>query len=260
MRRNVIAGLALVAVSLTLQSAAIAAPRPSEVPFQDKERNLALGRKVVFMPTPTHGPTMRGETDATDLTDGMLVAPDKNLHADPRAVGWREATVVRALVDLGRSRAVGSVALHSQGGGSGTRFALRAPKSIRVLVSDNGCDFAEAGVFVKAEALEQGLIPAETGTLYKWWFVVPVNVRARYVMLSVQVQSMPATMDEIAVLTPDVSAEIKSVEVEGEFRVCPGCGYELGFHVSFFAAGGEGLRVVLICPDCGARYDLGQRL
>ncbi len=57
-----------------------------------------------------------------------------------------------------------------------------------------------------------------------------------------------------------VSAEIQSVEVEGEFRVCPECDYGLGFHVSFFPAGGEGMHMVLICPSCGARYDLGQKL
>lgn len=55
------------------------------------------------------------------------------------------------------------------------------------------------------------------------------------------------------------SDEIDRVELEGEFRVCPKCGYELGFHVSFMRAE-EGYRIILICPNCGARYDDGWRI
>jgi transcription elongation factor Elf1 len=53
-----------------------------------------------------------------------------------------------------------------------------------------------------------------------------------------------------------VSEEIKKVELGEEFRICPSCGYELGFHSSFLRSE-EGYRIVLICPNCGARYDVG---
>lgn len=53
--------------------------------------------------------------------------------------------------------------------------------------------------------------------------------------------------------------EIQLVEVGSEFRVCPKCGYELGFHVSFLNDG-EGTRIILVCPNCGARYDTGWNL
>ncbi len=53
-----------------------------------------------------------------------------------------------------------------------------------------------------------------------------------------------------------VSSEIKRIELGEEFRVCPNCGYERGFHSSFLKAA-EGYRIVLICPNCGARYDVG---
>ena len=60
---------------------------------------------------------------------------------------------------------------------------------------------------------------------------------------------------------PEVSREVEKVEIEGEFRVCPACGYERGFHVSFKAEPGKNDRcVILICPSCGARYDVGTRL
>lgn len=42
-----------------------------------------------------------------------------------------------------------------------------------------------------------------------------------------------------------------------EFRTCPSCGYERGFHV-FFEGTGEGrMAIGLICPSCGQSYDLG---
>ena len=43
-------------------------------------------------------------------------------------------------------------------------------------------------------------------------------------------------------------------EVE-EFRVCPVCGYERGFHVYFRKE--QEIKIGLICPDCGASFDIG---
>lgn len=41
-----------------------------------------------------------------------------------------------------------------------------------------------------------------------------------------------------------------------DFSKCPECGYTKGFHVSFRAEE-ETHRLLLICPSCGARYDVG---
>ncbi|OGW38211.1 MAG: hypothetical protein A2Y97_08980 [Nitrospirae bacterium RBG_13_39_12] len=41
-----------------------------------------------------------------------------------------------------------------------------------------------------------------------------------------------------------------------EFRVCPTCNYQKGFHVFFKNAKGK-TRIGLICPNCGQSYDLG---
>ena len=56
-----------------------------------------------------------------------------------------------------------------------------------------------------------------------------------------------------------VSGEIKTVELGNEFRVCPSCGYERRFHVSFLSSESEGAtyKIVLICPNCEARFDIG---
>ncbi|GAB6062713.1 MULTISPECIES: hypothetical protein [Deferrisoma] len=42
-----------------------------------------------------------------------------------------------------------------------------------------------------------------------------------------------------------------------EFRVCPSCGYGRGFHVYLRPEGEGSMRVGLICPSCGASFDLG---
>ena len=63
---------------------------------------------------------------------------------------------------------------------------------------------------------------------------------------------------------------ITTVKAGSEFRVCLSCGYELGFHTSFLGTNAdkdnpvkstrEVFRVILICPECGARYDVGWRV
>jgi hypothetical protein len=63
---------------------------------------------------------------------------------------------------------------------------------------------------------------------------------------------------------------ITTVKAGSEFRICPSCGYELGFHTSFLGTNAdkdnpvkstrEVYRVILICPECGARYDVGWRV
>jgi hypothetical protein len=67
---------------------------------------------------------------------------------------------------------------------------------------------------------------------------------------------------------PDLK-EITSLPVETELHTCPECSYQRGFHTSFVSAGAnrdpvrstrDVWRVILICPECGARYDVGWRV
>ena len=54
---------------------------------------------------------------------------------------------------------------------------------------------------------------------------------------------------------------IEKIEPKGEVRRCPSCGYEDGFHVSFrFETKGSSAEVVLICPNCHARFRLGWKI
>lgn len=64
--------------------------------------------------------------------------------------------------------------------------------------------------------------------------------------------------------------EIRMLKPADDLHTCPACGYNLGFHTSFVNASAnkdnpikstrETWRVILICPECGARYDVGWRI
>ena len=64
--------------------------------------------------------------------------------------------------------------------------------------------------------------------------------------------------------------EIRMLKPVDDLHTCPACGYALGFHTSFVNASAnrdnpikstrETWRVILICPECGARYDVGWRI
>ena len=52
--------------------------------------------------------------------------------------------------------------------------------------------------------------------------------------------------------------DVKQVAVEDEFRRCPECGYNNGFHNMFKAAKGNGhIKWYLICPNCAGVFDVG---
>ncbi|KKN70361.1 hypothetical protein LCGC14_0431610 [marine sediment metagenome] len=48
----------------------------------------------------------------------------------------------------------------------------------------------------------------------------------------------------------------KRLEIADELRACPECDYTNGFHVSFVRRESGGVRIVLICPSCSARFDV----
>jgi DNA-directed RNA polymerase subunit RPC12/RpoP len=63
--------------------------------------------------------------------------------------------------------------------------------------------------------------------------------------------------------------KIRALNTGSELTACPACGYRLGFHTSFLniSTGNDPVvpirstlevyRIILVCPDCGARYDVG---
>ena len=52
---------------------------------------------------------------------------------------------------------------------------------------------------------------------------------------------------------------IHPVKVEDEFKICPLCGYEDGFH-SMLQSEGEEMKWLFICPSCHQVFDIGHIL
>jgi len=52
----------------------------------------------------------------------------------------------------------------------------------------------------------------------------------------------------------DVEEDIKQLPIKGRTYICPVCSYKDGFHVSF-SSNVDKLKIILICPDCHARFD-----
>jgi hypothetical protein len=49
--------------------------------------------------------------------------------------------------------------------------------------------------------------------------------------------------------------EVRQVEMEDEFKVCPSCGYKDGFH-SMFKKEANATKWLFICPNCRNVFDL----
>jgi hypothetical protein len=50
--------------------------------------------------------------------------------------------------------------------------------------------------------------------------------------------------------------EVKNVKMKDEFKVCPSCGYEDGFH-SMFKQEEDTAKWLFICPTCHMVFDIG---
>ena len=50
--------------------------------------------------------------------------------------------------------------------------------------------------------------------------------------------------------------EVKTIEMQDEFKICPTCGYKDGFH-SMFKKEGDTTKWLFICPDCHGVFDVG---
>ena len=50
--------------------------------------------------------------------------------------------------------------------------------------------------------------------------------------------------------------EVKTIEMNDEFKVCPVCSYKDGFH-SMFKKDGNTTKWLFICPSCHTVFDIG---
>ena len=55
-----------------------------------------------------------------------------------------------------------------------------------------------------------------------------------------------------------MAEEFEKVQIDNEFKICPNCGYEDGFHSMFIRVkGSNNLFWRFICPSCHKVYDIG---
>ena len=50
--------------------------------------------------------------------------------------------------------------------------------------------------------------------------------------------------------------KVKNVKMNGEFKICPSCGYKDGFH-SMFKKEDDFNKWLFICPSCHEVFDIG---
>lgn len=108
-----------------------------ELPPMEGRENLALGRPVVFVPSPDYGLTHRGDSDATDLTDGKLTTrDDRKIWFDSSAVGWSYGGRVNLALDIGRPARIDEIAIRLLGGAP--QAGVTMPGWIEAFVSHDG--------------------------------------------------------------------------------------------------------------------------
>jgi len=148
--------------------------------------NLALGKPVAFTPAPSYGLTAKGDTDATDLTDGKLSARmDNQLWFDSACVGWSYPGLAQLSVDLGKTEFVGEVSIRFQGGSPQAGVAF--PGWVDLLASLDGESFFKIASYSKWAPDDRAKfgLPQDQG---KGWVhplvFADANVQARYLGLS----------------------------------------------------------------------------
>jgi len=120
-------------VALSMPGAA----RADELPPLEGRENLAAGRPVRFAPAPDYSLNARGDSDATDLTDGKLTKrEDRRIWFDSGAVGWSYGGRVNLALDLGRSAEIDEIAVRLLGGS--TQAGITIPGWIEAFVSRDG--------------------------------------------------------------------------------------------------------------------------
>ncbi len=101
----------------------------------DPQANVALHKPVVFLPAPAYAVTARGDTDATDLTDGKVsTRADQRIWYETTSVGWSYQGRVNLAVDLGQVQPIDEVAIRFQGGTPSA--GLSFPLWVEVFTSD----------------------------------------------------------------------------------------------------------------------------
>lgn len=153
----------------------------------DPAKNVALGKKVTFFPSPNY-PYCTDPEDNLQLTDGELT--EGYFWTQKSTVGW-VSTNARVIIDLGQIEPIEGFVVHSVGGGAaGATF----PAKFTCMVSDDGENFHEAAVMTSEHLFEGGQEwhphAFSTGNL---------RTRGRYVLIDLERTGPCVFTDEIEV-------------------------------------------------------------
>jgi hypothetical protein len=164
----------------------------SSTPATAPAKNIALGRPYTMTPRPSYGLTS-DTGDNAQLTDGTYTTG--RLWRQAIAVGWTNAVPVVIVIDLGKIESISGVSYSTAAGIAGVRW----PRSIFVLVSDDGQRFFPSGDLVAQAAADT---PA-TGYAGFRFAKRDFETHGRHVALIVDPTGPYTFCDEIEVLSGD---------------------------------------------------------
>ena len=170
----------------------------------DPQINLALGKTIRYAPSPNYELTSRNDSDAADLTDGVLSdQPRGHLWFDSKCVGWSYANRCNLALDLGKVYPIDEVAIRIQGGSP--QAGICTPVWIELVVSDDGNVYRLAGeysTFREADESRFG-VPKYEGKAWVHRFRFRnLRARARFVGLRMYMTGLTVA-DELYVFRGD---------------------------------------------------------
>lgn len=122
------------------------------VPATPEGENLARGASYALAPAPNYS-HCTDPGDREQLTDGKLT--EGYFWTQTGTVGWSGSAYATITVDLGIVRPIGGASLRTAAGVAGVTW----PASIRILTSDDGQTWHEAGDLVAQDRVAQGPWP-----------------------------------------------------------------------------------------------------
>ena len=51
--------------------------------------------------------------------------------------------------------------------------------------------------------------------------------------------------------------DVQTIDLGNGLTVCPECDYTNGFHVTFVRQADTTVKIVLVCPSCSAKFEIG---
>jgi len=147
--------------------------------------NMASGKPYALDPKPNYK-LCGDDGDSVQLTDGIVYDGKAQLWTRKETVGWEKKNHVKITVDLGESKSIGRIGIHS---GFDGPMNVQWPYSIAVFASNNDRDYEFLTELVdptwQNEGLPNELSPwdcAKQGNISRWYRGGGLGVRARYVL------------------------------------------------------------------------------